>query len=286
MIFRLIAAVSLNIQVRNRRGHTSFDNQNRILHSKAVLCSRQGDNAAALGYDPADPLGYDPVTRKLAEDFAAAGIVDFVGRSQTGSPDYKPVVRQLRRWIEARHRAPIASIPFQAQLAYLEVFRGTAELYAYLLNDRSSFVARSGHALLVAGEPMEVGTNPGSRIALLRVLRAWQGVQADTVLTVVTSTQGVRFMAGDSYLVYAADSMLARDRDRWLAGSRNRALRVGCSRTRPLRTAAEDLKTLGLGTSDAGWLRGACRTAEDSLALLPIADDLARRGRSGSREAK
>ena len=152
-----------------------------------------------------------------------------------------------------------------------------------ILASRDSFTR---HTLLVAGEPMEVGTNPGSRIALLRVLRAWQGVQADTVLTVVTSTQGVRFMAGDSYLVYAADSMLARDRDRWLAGSRNRALRVGCSRTRPLRTAAEDLKTLGLGTSDAGWLRGACRTAEDSLALLPIADALARRGRSGSREAK
>jgi diguanylate cyclase (GGDEF)-like protein len=94
----------------------------------------------------------DPVSEKLAEDFAGAAIVDFAGRSQTGSTDYKPVVRQLRRWIEARHRAPVASIPLQAQLAYLEVFRGTAELYAYLLNDRASFVARSGHALIVAGE--------------------------------------------------------------------------------------------------------------------------------------
>jgi diguanylate cyclase (GGDEF)-like protein len=123
----------------------------RLNDIAARLAGRLGEVGEVLGRERL--AAGDPVTRKLAEDFAGAGIVDFVGRSQTGSPDYKPVVRQLRRWIEARHRAPIASIPFQAQLAYLEVFRGTAELYAYLLNDRSSFVARSGHALLVAGEP-------------------------------------------------------------------------------------------------------------------------------------
>ena len=122
----------------------------RLFDLAARLAERLGEVGEVLGRERL--AAADPVTRKLAEDFAGAGIVDFVGRSQTGSPDYKPVVRQLRRWIEARHREPIASIPFQAQLAYLEVFRGTAELYAYLLNDRSSFVARSGHALLVAGE--------------------------------------------------------------------------------------------------------------------------------------
>lgn len=145
-----------------------------------------------------------------------------------------------------------------------------------VLASRDSFKRST---VLVAGEPTELVTMPGARIVLLRVLRAWKGARADTVLTVVTSTQGMPFRAGDSYLVYAADSMLARDRDRWLAGSRGRALRVGCSRTRLLRAATEDLKTLGLETSDAEWLRAACRTWGDSLTLLPLAHGLERRGR-------
>lgn len=122
----------------------------RLYDLAARLAARLGEVAESLTRERL--ASDDPVSEKLAEDFARAGIVDFVGRSQTGSTDYKPVVRQLRRWIEARHRAPVAAIPVQAQLAYLEVFRGTAELYAYLLNDRASFAARSGHALLVAGE--------------------------------------------------------------------------------------------------------------------------------------
>jgi hypothetical protein len=145
-----------------------------------------------------------------------------------------------------------------------------------VLASRDSF---KRHTLLVAGESTEVETRPGARIVLLRVLRAWKGAQADTVLTAVASTQGGSFQAGDSYLVYAADSMLARDRDRWLAGSQGRALRVGCSRTQLLRNAAEDLKTLGLETSDTEWLRTACRTWGDSLTLLPLVRDLERRGR-------
>ena len=122
----------------------------RLYDLAARLAERVGEVCETLNRDR---LGADdPVARRLADEFARAGIVDFTGRSQTGTPDYKPVVRQLRRWIEARHREPITAIPRQAQLAYLEVFRGTAELYAYLLNDRTSFVARSGHALRVAGE--------------------------------------------------------------------------------------------------------------------------------------
>lgn len=122
----------------------------RLYDLAARLAARLGEACETLNRDR---LGADdPVARRLAEEFGRAGIVDFVRRSQTGTPDYKPVVRQLRRWIEARHRQPVTAIPRQAALAYLEVFRGTAELYAYLLNDRTSFVARSGHVLRVAGE--------------------------------------------------------------------------------------------------------------------------------------
>jgi diguanylate cyclase (GGDEF)-like protein len=45
----------------------------------------------------------------------------------------------------------VESVPLAAQLEYLELFRGVAELYAFLLNDRASFLTRAGHALVVAG---------------------------------------------------------------------------------------------------------------------------------------
>jgi len=72
--------------------------------------------------------------------------------SQTGSAEYRPVTRQIRRWIEARFREPVLDIPRKAQVAFMDVFRGVAGLYEYLLNDPNSFAARAGHGVLVATE--------------------------------------------------------------------------------------------------------------------------------------
>ncbi len=90
--------------------------------------------------------------RKLAEDLSSLTVVDFAARSQTGSTDYRPVTRQIRRWVEARHREAVSAIPRIAQLAFLNILWGVAEVFSYLLNDPKSFAARAGHALRVAGD--------------------------------------------------------------------------------------------------------------------------------------
>ena len=92
----------------------------------------------------------DPVHRKTVEDMSAYTIVDFAQKSHTGSADYRPVARQIRRWIEARFRESVSGIPGKAQVAFVEIFRGVSEIYEYLLNDPRSFVAQAGHGVTTA----------------------------------------------------------------------------------------------------------------------------------------
>jgi diguanylate cyclase (GGDEF)-like protein len=92
----------------------------------------------------------DPVRRKVAAELASNRLVNYISRSQTSSPEYRPVTRQIRRWIEARFHESILDIPQKAQVGFIDVFRGIAELYTYLLNDPKSFVAAAGHGVLVA----------------------------------------------------------------------------------------------------------------------------------------
>lgn len=92
----------------------------------------------------------DPVRRKTVEDISAFPIVDFALKSQTGSTEYRPIARQIKRWIEARFRESVSDIPHKAQVAFMDVFRGVSEIYEYLLNDPRSFVAQAGHGVTVA----------------------------------------------------------------------------------------------------------------------------------------
>ncbi len=92
----------------------------------------------------------DPVRAKVAAELASRRLVDFIARSQTSSPDYRPVTRQVRRWIEARHHESVLDIPQKAQIGFIDIFRGVAELYNYLLNDPKSFAAAAGHGVVVS----------------------------------------------------------------------------------------------------------------------------------------
>jgi diguanylate cyclase (GGDEF)-like protein len=92
----------------------------------------------------------DPVARRNLDDLGKRGLVDFIACSQTGSPDYRAVTRQVRRWIEARFRESVLDVPQKAQVAFMDVFRGVAELYEYLLNDPNSFAAHAAHGMILA----------------------------------------------------------------------------------------------------------------------------------------
>ena len=113
----------------------------------SALLAEAGDlvNQATLS-------AHDPVRMRVAEDLDSALIVDLSARSLVGSADFRPVTRQVRRYIEARRRKPVEDIPREAQVEYFEILRGLADMYAYILNDPKSFAAQAGHAVAVAAE--------------------------------------------------------------------------------------------------------------------------------------
>jgi diguanylate cyclase (GGDEF)-like protein len=92
----------------------------------------------------------DPVNRRILADLTKKGIVDFIAASRPGSVDYRPVTRQIRRWIEARYRQTVVEAPGKSQVAFMDVFRGVAYLYDALLNDPKSPASAMGNALAVA----------------------------------------------------------------------------------------------------------------------------------------
>jgi diguanylate cyclase (GGDEF)-like protein len=92
----------------------------------------------------------DPVRMRTAEDLAVHPVVDYAARSHPGSMEYRPITRQIRRWIEARFRESVRDIPQKAQVAFMDILRGTAELYDYLLNSQRSFLAHAGHGIILS----------------------------------------------------------------------------------------------------------------------------------------
>ncbi len=92
----------------------------------------------------------DPVSRKVIADLRVHGIVDFVSSARTGTVDYRPVTRQIKRWIEARFRETVLEIPQKAQVAFMDAFRGVAYMYDSLLNEPTSPALRAGHSLVTA----------------------------------------------------------------------------------------------------------------------------------------
>jgi diguanylate cyclase (GGDEF)-like protein len=92
----------------------------------------------------------DPISRKVREDLGERAIVDFVVAARPGTIDYHPVTRQIKRWIEARFRETVVEIPQKAQVAFLDVLRGVADLYDALLNDPKSPAALAGHDVVHA----------------------------------------------------------------------------------------------------------------------------------------
>jgi diguanylate cyclase (GGDEF)-like protein len=113
----------------------------------AALLSQVGEavNPDLLGAE-------DPLRKSVADGLAATPVVDFTVQSRPGTPEYRPVTRQLRRYVEARYRRGAAEIPAVSTVVFFDAFRGIADLYAYLLNDSRSFAAAANHSAMTAGE--------------------------------------------------------------------------------------------------------------------------------------
>ncbi|MFW5683536.1 MAG: diguanylate cyclase [Spirochaetota bacterium] len=94
----------------------------------------------------------DPLSRRVYEALGSDPVVDFREHATPGTADFKPVIRQLRRYIEAKYHSSLASIPRVAQLFLLDVMRGVVELYGYLLSDEASPLRAAGSRVLLAGD--------------------------------------------------------------------------------------------------------------------------------------
>jgi hypothetical protein len=123
-----------------------------------------------------------------------------------------------------------------------------------------------------------VGETEWGTILVVKALRSWKGLRADSVVTMMaTSDTGAApesaFVVGERYLIYAGLIEPAW-RGRY-AGWVGRLFVSG--RTMPLWMAAADLRQLGLVAIDSAWLRGSAPSSLDSLQIIPLADSLARR---------
>lgn len=94
----------------------------------------------------------DPASAALYEELGRTPIVDFKEHAVPGTPSFKPVVRQLRRYIEAKHKSSISTVSRVAQLFLIDLLRGVTELYRFVTNDEASFVRSTGAKILTAGE--------------------------------------------------------------------------------------------------------------------------------------
>lgn len=94
----------------------------------------------------------DPVSQRVYAALGEEPVADFHEHATPGSPGFKPVIRQLRRYVEAKYHSSLTSIPRVAQLFLLDVLRGVVELYSFLVNDESSFLRSAAAAIPTAGE--------------------------------------------------------------------------------------------------------------------------------------
>lgn len=94
----------------------------------------------------------DPVSKRIYDELAKDPVVDFREHATPGLPTFKPVLRQLRRYIEAKYQSSITTVPAAAQLFLFDLLRAVAELYRFVLNNESSFVRVAGGQIPLAGE--------------------------------------------------------------------------------------------------------------------------------------
>lgn len=94
----------------------------------------------------------DPLGKRIYRQLESHPLIEFDAHANPAGADSKPVIRQLKRYAEAKYQNRLAAIPKLAQLFYLDFFRGLADFYAYLLTDENSPSRAAGSDVPVAGE--------------------------------------------------------------------------------------------------------------------------------------
>jgi diguanylate cyclase (GGDEF)-like protein len=93
----------------------------------------------------------DPVGRRIYSELRSAPFADLSRFVDPGSVDFKPVVRQVKRYLEARHKTGFETAPRLAQLFLFDLLRGVVDLYHFLLSDDQSFLRTAARTIFPAG---------------------------------------------------------------------------------------------------------------------------------------
>ena len=97
----------------------------------------------------------DPVSKRIYRAIASDPVFDFGAGGGDAASVMKPVIRQLRRYVEAKYKSGIASVPRVSQLFAIDFLRAIAELYRFLLNDERSMLRSAGRDVLLSGSEEE-----------------------------------------------------------------------------------------------------------------------------------
>lgn len=93
----------------------------------------------------------DPVAKRIYRAIGMEPVFEFAGGGDEQESVQRPVIRQLRRYVEARFKSGLSSVPRVAQLFAIDFLRALAELYRFLLNDERSPLRSAGAEVLLAG---------------------------------------------------------------------------------------------------------------------------------------
>lgn len=94
----------------------------------------------------------DAVGKRIYSNLKTTPFVSFTLYTAPGSVEYKPVVRQVHRYIEARHHSPAESVPRLSQLFFFDLLRGVVGMYHFLISDERSFLRAAGRTVFPSGE--------------------------------------------------------------------------------------------------------------------------------------
>ena len=94
----------------------------------------------------------DPLGKRMCREMGIQPFVDFTRDTLPTSPEFRPVTRQVKRYVEAKFYSSVSAIPRLSQVFVIDLLRGVVDLYNYLLSDQECFLRAVGDSVPIAGK--------------------------------------------------------------------------------------------------------------------------------------
>jgi diguanylate cyclase (GGDEF)-like protein len=94
----------------------------------------------------------DGLNRKIYEDLRKTPIIEFNLFLTPGTPEYRPSIRQVKRYCEALYGKPLRAIMAESQVWCINFFHQLLELLLYVFTSPESFAVKSRDVIFLAEE--------------------------------------------------------------------------------------------------------------------------------------